>query len=130
MLQSGTSVGFTFNANASGTPSYISWIISGEKGSLKLEGENPFVQMGRVPLYMYTPAGGEGRSRNGGESEAACWMEVEVQDSQSFGGVGELYEAFAEGRGDGLVDFEGAVRRHRMVDAIVRSAETGTRETY
>ena len=57
-------------------------------------------------------------------------MELEVPKSAHFGGIGEVYESFVSGKTDALVDFEKAVTRHKMVDAIMRSSESGERVTY
>ena len=61
-------------------------------------------------------------------SSTGGWQELEFPE-KPFGGVGEVYEKFVEG-GKGSVDFEEAVKRHRMVDAMRRSLETGKSESY
>ena len=50
----------------------------------------------------------------------------------AFGGIGEVYDAFAQGKGmeGGLVNFEGAVIRYRMLAAMERCAKNGTGERY
>lgn len=90
----------------------------------------------------------------------AAWKEVEIPKTEFdgyFGGVAPLYEGIAKGKGkdevsvfidrgsrcsstrgamiltqcaQGIVDFEEAVTRHKMVEAIARSAEKGTKESY
>ena len=128
VLESGASASFAYNATTTATPDNLNWVISGEKGSLKFESDNAAIQMAATKLLMYkmpeTPAAGIYE-----EKKPAEWVEVEVAPFIAFGGIGEVYQAVAEGR-PGLVDFEEAVKRHHMVDAIFRSAEKGTRETY
>lgn len=90
----------------------------------------------------------------------AAWKEVEIPKTEfdgCFGGVAPLYEGIAKGKGkdevsvfidrgfgcrsargatmltqraQGIVDFEEAVTRHKMLEAIAKSAEKGTRESY
>ncbi|KAL8755293.1 MAG: hypothetical protein Q9184_004837 [Pyrenodesmia sp. 2 TL-2023] len=127
---------FQYLITAPATPSTFHLTICGEKGALKMEGTNFAVQMVPPKLYQATAPEGAGQkgvyeSREGG----AEWEEVEVPKGRMhghFGGVAELYEAIAMGKGkeDGIVDFEEAVKRHRMVEAIARSARDGSRESY
>jgi predicted dehydrogenase len=59
------------------------------------------------------------------------WVPKEVQDAGPGYDVGQMWVKFAEAiRTDSRIepDFESAVRRHRMLDAIVRSSETGQRQ--
>ena len=129
VLKTGPFVNFSYNITTPATPDHLTWIISGEKASLKFEGDNAAIQMASMTLSMYTSP-----SRGGGsmyeEPKKAAWDTIEYPESKSFGGVGEVYQAFAEGKTEALVDFEEATKRHRMIDAIVRSAEKGTRESY
>lgn len=116
VLQSGATASLSISATAEATPERFEWIISGAKGSLKIEGAAAFIVMAPPTLYQYTPG------------EGAKWEEVQVEKGM-FGDIGEVYAAYAEGR-KGVVDFDEAVKRHRMVEAIYRSAEKGTRESY
>ncbi|KAL8768186.1 MAG: hypothetical protein Q9209_005494 [Squamulea sp. 1 TL-2023] len=86
------------------TPSMFQWIICGEKGAFKMEGKSFAVQMMPPKLYVAeAPSGDEGatkdyyQKREGG----AEWKEVEVPQSKlgCFGGVAEVYEGIAEGKG-------------------------------
>ncbi|KAL8915937.1 MAG: hypothetical protein Q9208_008779 [Pyrenodesmia sp. 3 TL-2023] len=127
---------FHYLITAPTTPSTFHLTICGEKGALKMEGANFAVQMVAPKLYQAKAPEGAGQkgvyeSREGG----AEWKEVKVPKGRMaghFGGVAELYEAIAMGkeREVGVVDFEEAVKRHRMVEAIARSARDGTRESY
>ena len=117
ILRGGTFVSFSLNITTDGTPAHFEWVIAGEKGSLKFVGPAIFIGMGTPTLYQYTP--GEGKD----------WEKVEFA-STSYGGIGELYARFVEGGKNTYVDFDEAVKRHRMVEAIERSAAKGTRESY
>ncbi|KAL9066028.1 MAG: hypothetical protein Q9161_007818 [Pseudevernia consocians] len=125
VLESGATVNFVSSSTTEATPAHFEWIISGEEGSLKLEGPGQFIAMAPPTLYQFAPPKQVGK---GDEEKGGKWEEVEVEKG-GFGGIGEVYAAFAEGNQD-LVDFDVAVKRHKMVEAIFRSAKEGTRESY
>ena len=132
VLESGATASFVLALTTEATPTRFEWIISGEKGALKFEAQAPFMAVGPHKLYQSTP---HKQDDKGGEVKAPYdtkdgvqWEEVEFKRG-GFGGIGEVYTAFAEGSKD-LVDFEEAVKRHKMVEAILRSAKNGTRESY
>ncbi len=116
VLESGALVSFTLASTTAATPGYLQWVITGEKGSLKFEASGPFLVMTPPTLYQHTH--GEGKE----------WEIVDFA-STSFGGIGGVYAAFADGE-KSYVDFDEAVKRHRMVEAVERSATRGTRESY
>ena len=118
ILENGAIANYAFTTTTEATPPRFEWIISGVKGSLKFEGPSMFISM--FPPTLFQHQIGEG----------ANWEEVKFGSQMAFGGVGEIYAAYAEGKKDGLVDFDEAVKRHRMIEAIYRSAEKGTRESY
>ncbi len=122
VLTSGASASFTYNTTTSGSPDHIRWEIYGEKGSLRVEGRGGTINTDkglRVEIY--------GPLEKGKEAE---WKSVEVEKGrESYGNVAGIYEKSAEGM-ERLVDFEGAVVRHKMLEAIYRSAKKGTRESY
>ena len=117
VLESGATVSFAFSSTTEATPSRFEWIISGEKGALRFESVSSFLAMAPHTLYQSSPA-----------QEGGQWKEVEVEKG-SFGGIGAVYAGLAEGSRD-VVDFDQAVERHKMVEAIFRSAKNGTRESY
>ena len=132
VLESGATASFVMSLTTEATPTRYEWIISGEEGSLKFEAQAPFMNIGPHKLYQCTRHQQEGQ---GGEIQSPYatkggveWEEVEFERG-GFGGIGEVYAAFADGNKD-LVDFDEAVKRHRMVEAILRSAKNGTRESY
>lgn len=134
VLESGAAVNFVLESVTAATPENMEWIISGEKGSLKLETPAAFLTMSPPNLYRTTTPeqDSEGKDRKGkaaweGRGKAQ-WEEVEYEKG-GFGGIGEVYTALAEGNKD-LVDFDVALQRHKVVEAILRSAENGTRETF
>ena len=116
VLESGTTVTFSSTTTTDATPGQFEWIIAGEKASLKFEAPVMFIVLYPPALYQYTPG------------EGAKWEELEVVGCGG-GGIGEVYAAYAEGK-EGVVDFEEALKRHRMVAAIEKSAANGTRESY
>ena len=87
------------------------------------------LQMAEGKLSLYQPPGAAGDEGIYGVQKAGSWTDVPIEPHMAFGGIGEVYNAFAEGKG-GIVDFDEAVKRHKMVDAIFRSGEKGTRESY
>lgn len=118
------------------TPSTFQCIISGEKGALMMEGPGFSVQV--VPPKLYRsemPEGGKEKTSYDDKTAGPTWKEVELPDAGMeghFGGVAELYDAIAKGKGkeDGIVDFDEALKRHRMLDAIEWSAKNGTKQRY
>ncbi|KAG8534391.1 uncharacterized protein KY384_001236 [Bacidia gigantensis] len=130
-LESGAPVSFAYHATTRATPDHLTWVISGEKASLKFDGDHATVQMAQTKLSLYEVPQDDAAGLYE-KNVAAPWKDIEVEANMAFGGVGEVYQAFAEGDGGKgiVVDFEEAVKRHRLLDAIFRSAEKGTRETY
>ncbi|KAL8862253.1 MAG: hypothetical protein Q9178_001262 [Gyalolechia marmorata] len=127
---------FHYLVTAPATPSTFQWIICGENAAFKMEGKSFSVQMMPPKLYVSDEAPEDGATKGMYESREGGpqWKEVEVPESKlgCFGGVAEVYEGIAKGKGieDGIVDFDEAVKRHKMVEAIAKSARDGTREDY
>ncbi|RMD40744.1 hypothetical protein DV735_g4390, partial [Chaetothyriales sp. CBS 134920] len=94
------------------------WEIVGTKGTLVLEGPNGHVQMFHPTLKFAKAGTGE-------------LKEIPVEVASDFSvNVGNAWDAFA-GKGEGSVTtFEDALIRHKLIDAIYRSNEKGTRESY
>lgn len=96
------------------------WQIDGTKGSLLLEGAGGHVQMWQPSIKIIKSGEKEAK-----DVEGVKW----VGDDFSYA-VGQAWEAFA-GKGEGnLTTWEDALLRHKMIDAIYRSNEKGTRERY
>jgi predicted dehydrogenase len=115
------------------------WEINGTEGSLILENDKSaqklppgHIQMSQ-PTLKFVPK----KSNPLGPPETAEVVNVEKagewdQGDYSFG-VGKAWDAWAgvgSDKGYTITTFEDAVLRHRMIEAIYRSAENGTRESY
>lgn len=118
-FKNGASLSFSMMLTAPGTPSSITWIISGEKGALKFEGENINIQIQPPKLSMHTASNPK-------------WQEVTVPPPLAFGQVANLYQALAVGEPapGSIVDFDGAALRHSMLEACLKSAQQGTIQSY
>lgn len=103
--------------NPSGGPSFF-WQVNGTKGTVVLEGAMGHLQMFQ-PKVKFAKAGEEAKD-----------LEVQWVGNDVSYAVGEAWNAFA-GKGDGHVTtFEDALLRHKMLDAIYKSNESGKREKY
>jgi predicted dehydrogenase len=111
------------------------WEIVGTEGTLLLEGPKMggHVQMYQptVKLAKFNPQtalyGATSNARQELES-----VEVEKASEMSFN-VGRAWDAWAGvglDKGYSVTTFEDALLRHKMIDAIYRSAEKGTKENY
>lgn len=123
-LLGGAIVSFSMVCTTPDTPASISWTITGTKGALKFEGLNCNIQI--LPPTLYRFSGGAGSAGDVG------WEEIAVEKSRYYGQVDHLYQAFTEGEKvpGSLVDFEGAARRHRLVEACAESSKDGMRRSY
>jgi predicted dehydrogenase len=64
-------------------------------------------------------------------AERFTWVPEALRDGGSAYDVGQMWVKFAQGIRTGAAvepDFDHAVRRHRMLDAIVRASQTGQRQ--
>ncbi|KAI3539264.1 oxidoreductase family protein [Colletotrichum abscissum] len=94
------------------------WEITGTKGTLLIEGLMGNNQ-GFPPTIKFVKA-----------EPSAVLEVVEVDEVKGFSNnTGKAWEAFAGGSGE-APDFDVALIRHRMLDAIYRSSELGTREEH
>ncbi|KAK0492193.1 NAD-binding Rossmann fold oxidoreductase [Armillaria luteobubalina] len=91
-----------------GTP--LLWVIDGEKGSIRIEGDDPKASA----ISITTPAG---LYVNG--------EEVKVEGG-GFANVRRAWEAYAA-KGEGYADLEAALKTKALVDAIKRSGKEGRR---
>ncbi|OQU98165.1 hypothetical protein CLAIMM_03989 [Cladophialophora immunda] len=106
------------------------WEINGTQGSLILEGPSGLVEMFH-PTIKFVKAEEEASFKSFDDGKGPQPEEVKVEVASDFAyNVGQAWDAFA-GAGSGTVTtFEDALVRHKMIDAIYRSSEKGTRETY
>jgi len=111
------SVVYEGGQNPSGGPGFF-WQINGTKGTVVLEGDTGHLQMYQ-PKVRLAKAGEEAKDLD------VKWVGAD------FGyAVGEAWNAFA-GKGDGHVTtFEDALLRHKMIEAIYKSNDSGRRESY
>ena len=131
---SGVTVSFQNAATTDATPDRLEGVISGEEGSLRFSGDSGFLAFSPPKLELYKPAKTSERAGEEGiydkPQQKASWEEVTGVPTPAFGGIGPVYEAFAKGEEGTWATFEDAVVRHKMVEAIYRSAEKGTMENY
>ncbi|KEF62725.1 uncharacterized protein A1O9_00698 [Exophiala aquamarina CBS 119918] len=127
MSVSGTLVGggvatTVYHAGSSPRGANFYWEINGTKGTLVLEGPVGHVQMFHPTLKIL---------RAGEKAAKLEDVQVDASPKPDFSfNVGKAWDAFL-GHGDGHVtSFEDALVRHRMIDAIYRSNESGKRESY
>ncbi|KIX96014.1 uncharacterized protein Z520_08269 [Fonsecaea multimorphosa CBS 102226] len=109
-----------YQGGTSDTGKDFYWEINGTKGSLVLEGPNGHIQMFH-PTIKFVKAG----------AKAGQLKEMDVEPAKDFAyNVGKVWDAFMGGEDGEFVTFEDALLRHRMIEAIYRSNEKGTRESY
>jgi predicted dehydrogenase len=116
ILTSGAVSSITFRGGYSSTKGreQLTWIIDGEAGSIVLKSE----QINGAFLNGYDP-----KIYLNGES-------VEVKSGKSAGFMGSLANAWAEyakGESGEHATIEDAIRNHRLLDAIEKSAAEGRR---
>lgn len=104
--------------NPSGGPSFV-WQVNGTKGIALLEGPVGHLQMFQ-PKLKFGKVG----------EEINEVKDIEWVDNDFSYAVGEAWSALV-GKGQGTVTtFEDALLRHKMIEAIYRSNESGKRERY
>ncbi|KAJ9602531.1 hypothetical protein H2200_013074 [Cladophialophora chaetospira] len=120
LLNSNGVVTAVYQAGVSDTGKDFYWEINGTKGTLVLEAPKGHIQMFHPTIKLVKAGGGPGNLK-----------EIEVEPAKDFAyNVGKAWDAVV-GEGNGsVVTFEDALVRHRMIDAIYRSSETGRRESY
>ncbi|KXH36087.1 oxidoreductase [Colletotrichum nymphaeae SA-01] len=95
------------------------WEVTGTKGTLLIEGPMGNIQ-GFPPTIKFVKA-----------EPGAVLEAVEVDEVKGFSdNIGKAWEAFAGAAPGEAPDFEVALIRHRMLDAIYKSSELGTKEEY
>ncbi|EFR00305.1 hypothetical protein MGYG_03306 [Nannizzia gypsea CBS 118893] len=98
------------------TPNLFQWIVTGEKGSLKMEG--PSLMIHAIPPRLFQTDSKEG---------VTCWQEITLESTTSQGAE---YQAWLDNDKSQIVTLDDAVIRYRMIDAIFRSSETGKPTSY
>lgn len=115
VLQNQVFVTWNMTSTTASNYEYITWLIHGDEGTLKVETPFPWLTLVSPKISLYK----DGK-----------WEEVQVPAITPVDPFVNIYTAFAEGRSEGYVDFERGATRHRMVEAIWKSAKNGTRESY
>ncbi|KAH7076329.1 NAD-binding Rossmann fold oxidoreductase family protein [Paraphoma chrysanthemicola] len=121
LANGGGVVDATYAPEQSRTGRDFYWEINGTEASLVLEGGkgHGFVQMWQPTIKLAT-------------DDKVEEVEVEQAPDLSFN-VGKAWDAWAgigTENGHSVTTFEDALLRHKMIDAVYRSAERGTRESY
>jgi predicted dehydrogenase len=135
LANGGGVVNCTYAGSVSRTGRDFYWEINGTEGSLVLDGltAGGLVQIYQptVKLALHTPDMGIYSAPKEGTAKLE---EIEVEKATELSAnVGRAWDAWAgEGleKGYTVTTFEDALVRHKMIDAIYRSAEKGTRENY
>ncbi|CAF0867621.1 unnamed protein product [Adineta steineri] len=92
------------------------WEVEGTHGELQIKGPSGHIQMSFPTLHA--------------SFDGEDMTEITIEDEHATHvNVGRAYEEFA--KPDGVYPtWEDAVIRHRMIEAIYKSAQTGTKQTY
>ncbi|KAL9026197.1 MAG: hypothetical protein Q9196_005099 [Gyalolechia fulgens] len=102
LTPSGAALSYHYLLTSPATPSMFQWIICGEKGALKMEGSSFTIQMNPPKVYWAEPPKDSGKKSMYDAGAGPTWKEIEVPESGMkghFGGVAELYEGIAKGKG-------------------------------
>lgn len=92
------------------------WEVEGTNGELQVRGSTGHLQMSFPTLHA--------------SFDGEDMIEIKLHDEQAAHvNVGRAYDEFAK-EGGVYPTWEDAVVRHRMIEAIYKSAETGTKQTY
>lgn len=135
LANGGGLVNVTYAGGLSRSNRNFIWEIVGTEGTLLLEGPK---MGGHVQMYQPTvklsksdPQMALYKAASDDKQELEI---VEVEKASDFSyNVGKAWDAWAGvglHKGHSVTTFEDALLRHRMIDAIYRSAEKGTRENY
>jgi predicted dehydrogenase len=124
-VNDGANVSVSYAPVSSRTGRDFVWEIIGSEGTLLLESAQAGGMGGHVQMSQPTVKLAMGQ-------EELKDVEVEKAADPSFN-VGKAWDAWAGvglDKGYTVTTWEDAVLRHRMIEAIYRSAEKGTRENY
>ena len=92
------------------------WEIEGTKGELQVKGTSGILQFSSPTLY--------------GSFDGEDMREIGLDDEQgNHVNVGRAYDEFAK-EGGKYPTWEDDVVRHRLIDAIYKSVQTGRKQTY
>lgn len=135
LVNGGGVVNVTYAGGLSRSNRDFVWEIVGTEGTLILEGPK---MGGHVQMYQptvkfaaFNPSAALYGATAGAKQELET-VEVEKAVDLSFN-VGRAWDAWAGvglDKGHSVTTFEDALLRHKMLDAIYRSADKGTKENY
>jgi predicted dehydrogenase len=124
VLQNGVVVSAHYRGGLSRGTNLL-WEINGTEGDLQITADG-----GQVQAFDLTLLGGRGEDKSLSVMEIPAKYRTVPAEIEGFAvNVAEAYARFAEGPSavDQIPDFDEAVKRHRLLDAIERSAATGER---
>jgi predicted dehydrogenase len=132
-LVSGGVVDVQYVGGFSRTGRNFYWEINGTEGSLVLTAPVGHIQTCE-PTLEYIDSAGKRETIEVEKSEVVREQDYIHPGDLAFN-VGREWDAWAgdetaKGKGASVVTFEDALVRHKMLDAIFRSAEEGTRQSY
>jgi predicted dehydrogenase len=135
LANGGGIVNCTYSGSLSRTNRDFYWEINGTEGSLVLKGPkmggHVQIYQPTVKLALHNP---ETAMYSAQSDDTAAMQEVQVEKAtEMFSNTGRAWDAWAGvglDKGYTVTTFEDALLRHKMIDAIYRSAEKGTRENY
>ncbi|KAI8932713.1 hypothetical protein NX059_010205 [Plenodomus lindquistii] len=122
LANGGGFVNVNYMPGASRTGNDFHWQIVGTEGSLVLKGPPGG---GHVQIFQPTVS-----IALNGEELREVEVEKAADPSINVGKAWDAWEGVGLDKGYSVTTFEDAVLRHKMIDAIYRSAETGKRENY
>jgi hypothetical protein len=128
-LQSGAVASIHFHGSNSRGPGF-QWEINGTEGDLLVEGISGHIQM--TPISLKGARDAEKKIVDLPTPESCRWVPKEMPEGFPFN-VGQAYAHVAEDMmtgGEKAPTFDDAVIRHRMIEAIVKAAKTGQRQSY
>lgn len=121
-LENGALVSLSYRGGAQGTG--LLWEILGSSGGLRVTGEHGHLQFATLSLQRW----GEDGVPHDEAIPASCrWVPSETPDGPALN-VAQAYAGFALAQND-IPDFDAALQRHRLLDAIERAAASGQRVT-
>lgn len=129
ILQSGAVASIHFRGGLSRGTNFL-WEINGSEGDLLIEGDGGHIQM--MPLRMKGARGGTTNVVDLPVPDGCRWAPAETPTGLPFN-LAQAYVRVAADLRTGsqtAPTFDDAVLRHRMIEAIAESAETGQRRSY
>jgi predicted dehydrogenase len=128
ILESGAIASIHVREAVAGGTGFL-WEINGTDGTLRITADEAYPE-----IFPLTVAGGQGRNEPAELAIPAAltqkWPTLAGLEGAPAYNVGRAYAAFAADVNDGtrtVPDFAAAVRRHELIAAIERSAESGER---